>query len=56
MKQKGYFGCENVMVSESILISAYLASASFYSRPAGRLERKVDRWYSDWTTNECMAG
>ena len=44
------------MVSESILIYPYLAPASLYSRPAGRLDRKVDRWYSDWTTNECMAG
>ena len=56
MIQTGDFGGDNVTVSESILISAYLAAASFYSRPAGRLERKVDRWYSDWTTNECMAG
>ena len=24
--------------------------------PAGRLGRKVDRWYSEWTTNEWMAG
>ena len=40
----------------SILISAYLATASFYTCPAFRLDRKVDRWYSKWTTNEWMAG
>ena len=40
-------------------ISAYLGTASFYSCPVGRLDtldRKVDRWYSQWMTNEWMAG
>ena len=45
------------MVRESILVSAYLATASFYTCPAFGLDRKVDRWYySKWTTNEWMAG
>ena len=54
--KKGYFGWGNFTVSESILISAFLATASFYSSPAFRLDRKVDRWYSKWTTNEWIAG
>ena len=33
-------------------MSVYLAKASFYTCPAGRLDREVDRRYSEWTTNE----
>ena len=51
MIQKGYFW----WVSKYILISAHLAIASFYACPAFRLDRKVDRWYSKWKTNEWMA-
>ena len=57
MKQKGFwmrkYHGQGII---SILISAYLATASFYTCPAFRLDRKVDRWYSKWTTNEWMAG
>ena len=38
------------------LSSANLATASFFSCPAGRLERKVDRWLSEWTMNEWVDG
>ena len=54
MKQKGYFGWENITVRESTLISAYLATASFYSRPVCGLNRKADNgrrmngWLDGW--------
>ena len=38
------------------LSSAYLATASFYSCPVCRLDRKTGRWYNEWATNEWMAG
>ena len=47
---------EKMSRSVNLSLSAYFVTGSFYSCRADRLDRKVDRCYSEWTTNERTAG